>query len=45
MSENVYAGVAMLRRSYYYAAVSLPKAATGTAGNGMGAGGLPAHRA
>jgi alkyl sulfatase BDS1-like metallo-beta-lactamase superfamily hydrolase len=39
VSENVYAGVAMLRRSYYYAAVSLPKAATGTLGIGLGAGG------
>ena len=29
----------MLRRSYYYAAVSLPKAATGTLGIGLGAGG------
>ena len=39
VSENVYAGVAMLRRSYYYAAVSLPKDATGTLGIGLGAGG------
>jgi alkyl sulfatase BDS1-like metallo-beta-lactamase superfamily hydrolase len=35
----VYAGTAMLRRSYYYAAVSLPKSATGTLGIGLGAGG------
>ena len=39
VSENVYAGVAMLRRSYYYAAVGLPKGATGTLGIGLGAGG------
>ena len=39
VSENVYAGVAMLRRSYYYAAPSLPKDATGTLGIGLGAGG------
>lgn len=39
VSENVYAGVAMLRRSYYYAAAMLPKAATGTLGMGLGAGG------
>ncbi len=39
VSENVYAGVAMLRRSYYYAAVALPKGATGTLGIGLGAGG------
>ena len=39
VSENVYAGRAMLRRSYYYAAVGLPKSATGTLGIGLGAGG------
>ena len=39
VSENVYAGTAMLRRSYYYAAVSLPKSAAGTLGIGLGAGG------
>jgi alkyl sulfatase BDS1-like metallo-beta-lactamase superfamily hydrolase len=39
VSENVYAGVAMLRRSYYYAAIGLPKSATGTLGIGLGAGG------
>ncbi len=39
VSENVYAGVAMLRRSYYYGAVSVPKGATGTLGIGLGAGG------
>ena len=39
VSENVYAGTAMLRRSYYYAAPSLPKGATGTLGIGLGAGG------
>ena len=39
VSENVYAGGAMLRRSYYYAAIGLPKSATGTLGIGLGAGG------
>ena len=39
VSENVYAGTAMLRRSYYYAAPGLPKSATGTLGIGLGAGG------
>ena len=40
VSENVYAGTAMLRRSYYYyAAIGLPKSATGTLGIGLGAGG------
>ena len=39
VSENVYAGTAMLRRSYYYAAVGVPKSATGTLGIGLGAGG------
>ena len=39
VSENVYAGVAMLRRSYYYAAIHLPHSATGTLGVGLGAGG------
>ncbi|MGH7734489.1 MAG: alkyl/aryl-sulfatase, partial [Gemmatimonadales bacterium] len=38
VSENVYAGVAMLRRGYYYAGVSLPKEATGTVGIALGAG-------
>ncbi len=39
VSENVYAGVAMLRRSYYYAAVGVPKGPAGTLGIGLGAGG------
>jgi alkyl sulfatase BDS1-like metallo-beta-lactamase superfamily hydrolase len=39
VSENVYAGVAMLRRSYYYAAIHLAKSPTGTLGIGLGAGG------
>ncbi|MGI8448330.1 MAG: alkyl/aryl-sulfatase [Streptosporangiaceae bacterium] len=39
VSENVYAGVAMLRRSYYYAGISVAKDATGTLGIGLGAGG------
>ena len=45
VSENVYAGVAMLRRSYYYAAVGVPKGATGTLGIGLGAGDRPARPA
>jgi alkyl sulfatase BDS1-like metallo-beta-lactamase superfamily hydrolase len=39
VSENVYAGTAMIRRSYYYAGVSVPQDATGTLGIGLGAGG------
>ncbi len=39
VSENVYAGTAMLRRSYYYAGVHLPQSAAGTLGVGLGAGG------
>jgi len=39
VSENVYAGVAMLRRSYYYDAAYVPKSATGNLGIGLGAGG------
>jgi alkyl sulfatase BDS1-like metallo-beta-lactamase superfamily hydrolase len=39
VAENVYAGTAMLRRSYYYAAVAVPKSSTGTLGIGLGAGG------
>ena len=39
VSENVYAGTAMLRRSYYYAAIGVPKGPTGTLGIGLGAGG------
>jgi alkyl sulfatase BDS1-like metallo-beta-lactamase superfamily hydrolase len=39
VSENVYAGVAMLRRSYYYAAIHLGGSPTGTLGVGLGAGG------
>ena len=37
VSENVYAGVAMLRRGYYYGAISAAKGATGTLGMGLGA--------
>ena len=36
VSENVYAGTAMLRRGYYYGGVALPKAAKGTLGMGLG---------
>ncbi|MET1007496.1 MAG: alkyl sulfatase dimerization domain-containing protein [Propionibacteriaceae bacterium] len=39
VSENVYAGTAMLRRSYYYAAPAMAKGPTGTLGVGLGAGG------
>jgi alkyl sulfatase BDS1-like metallo-beta-lactamase superfamily hydrolase len=39
VSENVYAGTAMLRRSMYYAGIGLDKSATGTLGIGLGAGG------
>ena len=39
VSENVYAGTAMLRRSYYYSAVAVPKSPTGNLGIGLGAGG------
>jgi alkyl sulfatase BDS1-like metallo-beta-lactamase superfamily hydrolase len=39
VSENVYAGTAMLRRGYYYAAVAVPKAPDGNLGIGLGAGG------
>jgi alkyl sulfatase BDS1-like metallo-beta-lactamase superfamily hydrolase len=39
VSENVYAGTAMLRRSYYYAGVSVPKGPRGNLGIGLGAGG------
>jgi alkyl sulfatase BDS1-like metallo-beta-lactamase superfamily hydrolase len=39
VAENVYAGTAMLRRSYYYAAVAVPKSPTGTLGIGLGPGG------
>ena len=36
VSENVYAGTAMLRRGYYYGGVTLPKSAKGTLGMGLG---------
>ena len=39
VSENVYAGTAMLRRSMYYVGMPLEKAPTGTLGLGLGAGG------
>ena len=39
VSENVYAGTAMLRRSMYYAGINLDKSPTGTLGIGLGAGG------
>ena len=37
VSENVYAGTAMLRRGYYYGALHVPKTAAGTLGMGLGA--------
>ncbi len=37
VSENVYAGNAMLRRAYYYGGVALDKSPTGTLGMGLGA--------
>jgi alkyl sulfatase BDS1-like metallo-beta-lactamase superfamily hydrolase len=36
VSENVYAGTAMLRRAVYYAGANLPIAATGVLGIGLG---------
>ena len=36
VSENVYAGTAMLRRGYYYGAVSVPKGERGNLGMGLG---------
>ena len=39
VSENVYAGTAMLRRSMYYAGVSVGKGPAGNLGIGLGAGG------
>src|SRR3954467_1232045 len=38
VSENVYAGVAMLRRGMYHAGMGLPVGATGTIGVGLGPG-------
>ncbi len=38
VSENVYAGTAMIRRGYYYAGAPVPKGPTGTLGIGLGAG-------
>jgi alkyl sulfatase BDS1-like metallo-beta-lactamase superfamily hydrolase len=38
VSENVYAGTAMLRRGVYQAGTSLPISATGTLGMGLGTG-------
>jgi alkyl sulfatase BDS1-like metallo-beta-lactamase superfamily hydrolase len=38
VSENVYAGTAMIRRGYYYAGAPVPKSPTGTLGIGLGAG-------
>ena len=39
VSENVYAGFAMIRRGVYYAGISLPKAPDANLGIGLGAGG------
>jgi alkyl sulfatase BDS1-like metallo-beta-lactamase superfamily hydrolase len=38
VSENVYAGTAMLRRAVYHTGASLPVSATGTLGVGLGSG-------
>jgi alkyl sulfatase BDS1-like metallo-beta-lactamase superfamily hydrolase len=38
VSENVYAGVAMIRRGYYYGALRMPRGAVGTVGMGLGPG-------
>ncbi|MFC8597594.1 MULTISPECIES: alkyl/aryl-sulfatase [unclassified Isoptericola] len=38
VSENVYAGGAMLRRGVYHTGVALPVSATGTLGVGLGSG-------
>ena len=38
VSENVYAGVAMLRRGMYHTGMALPVGATGTTGVGLGPG-------
>src|SRR5215213_3226011 len=38
VSENVYAGVAMLRRGMYHTGMGLPVSATGTIGVGLGPG-------
>ena len=38
VSENVYAGVAMLRRGMYHTGMNLPVSATGTIGVGLGPG-------
>jgi len=37
VSENVYAGVAMLRRGFYYSGIPLPVGAEGKVGMGLGA--------
>lgn len=39
VSENVYAGTAMLRRGVYYGGLRLPTGSTGTLGVGLGPGG------
>jgi len=38
VSENIYAGTAMLRRGVYHTGMSLPVSATGTLGVGLGSG-------
>src|SRR6185437_10259543 len=43
VSENVYAGTAMLRRGVYQAGTSLPISATGTLGMGLGTGSSAGH--
>jgi alkyl sulfatase BDS1-like metallo-beta-lactamase superfamily hydrolase len=43
VSENVYAGTAMLRRGVYQAGTSLPISVTGTLGIGLGTGSSAGH--
>jgi alkyl sulfatase BDS1-like metallo-beta-lactamase superfamily hydrolase len=43
VSENVYAGTAMLRRGVYQAGTSLPISATGALGMGLGTGASAGH--
>ena len=43
VSENVYAGTAMLRRGVYQAGTSLPISATGALGMGLGTGSSAGH--
>jgi alkyl sulfatase BDS1-like metallo-beta-lactamase superfamily hydrolase len=44
VAENVYAGTAMLRRGYYYAAVAVPSHPPAPSGSGSARAGRPARR-